>query len=72
MCVCLSTLPRCVAPPEEAGGPPSGPGLQEEASGEDPGRGVQTGPGEVPRVQGDVGGGHAQPAGDGRKWRRTV
>ena len=31
-----ANLFRSAAPPEEAGGPPAGPGLQEEASGEDP------------------------------------
>lgn len=64
--------PPAVAPPEEAGGPTAGPGLQEEAPGEDLRRGAPTGLGEVPRVQRARRVRHAQPAGDGRKTPRIT
>lgn len=55
------------ASPEEDGGPPPGLRLQEETPGEGPGRGDQTGAGEVRREQRDRRAEHVQPAGERRE-----
>lgn len=52
---------------EENGGPASGLRLQEETSGESPGRRDQAGAGEVRREQRDRRTEHVQPAGERRK-----